>query len=144
MGAEIPVEVGHALPGLLAGPPTYLLLVSAGCIPCRQLIIEMAEHPLPPRLVTLLPGSDDVAESLVALLPPAATVVRDPDAAALADLLEIQSTPFAMEITEGVVSGKAFLSRFDDLEELVGSGQARDQIQPDSYQMEVVGLGARS
>jgi hypothetical protein len=104
----------------------------------------MAEHPLPPRLVTLLPGSDDVAESLVALLPPAATVVRDPDAAALADLLEIQSTPFAMEITEGVVSGKAFLSRFDDLEELVGSGQARDQIQPDSYQMEVVGRGARS
>jgi hypothetical protein len=47
--------------------------------------------------------------------------VRDPEASALANSLELHSTPFALEFEFGQVTGKAFLHEAEDFTRLVGA-----------------------
>ena len=46
---------------------------------------------------------------MAALLPSGIRVVLDPDAARVAEAIDLESTPFALEVERGTVTRKAFL-----------------------------------
>jgi hypothetical protein len=108
LGAPIPIEVAATVPDI-DDDAWYLLLLSSGCSPCKQLAAEMQQQHVDGngRIVALVPGRDELAQGLVALLPPAIRSIRDPDASALAQTLAITSVPFALRIEGGVVTAKA-------------------------------------
>jgi hypothetical protein len=60
-------------------------------------------------IVALVPGREDQAGELAALLPSGVRVVRDPEATMLAESLDLEATPFALEIKRGTVTRKAHL-----------------------------------
>lgn len=118
VGSEIPDEVALALPQL-NGERNYVLLLSASCIPCRELAVELGRHSFEPAITALVPGSEKLADNLEALLPSGVRVVRDPEATELAGALEVESTPFALEVEGGTVTRKAYLYSSADLISLV-------------------------
>ncbi len=124
VGSEIPEEVTSALPDLEA-ERAYLLLISAGCTPCRELVADISDRSFEQTIVALVPGNEEQASELASLLPPGVRGVLDPEAATLAETLKLQSTPFALELERGKVTRKAYLYEgAADLIEFVGSGAA--------------------
>lgn len=105
VGDAVPEEVAAVLPDGQA----YLLLVSAGCSPCRDLVADLAGRRIEQNVVALVPGNEEQADQLLALLPPGVRAVPDPGATELAGLLNLHSTPFVLEVAEGTVTGKAYL-----------------------------------
>lgn len=118
IGHTAPARVLDAIPEVRDGLG-YVLLASAICVPCRQLIPQLADHRVNETIVALLAGSADVAAGFAELFPPWIRVIRDPEASAIATLLELKSTPFAVEIDTGRVTGKAFLYEVSDLLRLI-------------------------
>jgi hypothetical protein len=108
VGTNLPDEVMSALPDL-QDERAYLLLISAGCTPCRELVAGLGEHRFEQKIVALVPGSMEQASELVALLPPGIRPVLDPEAVRVAEVLELESTPFALEVEGGTVTRKAYL-----------------------------------
>ncbi len=128
MGTPVPPEVLAAIPDLASGV-TYLLLVSATCGPCRDLVTELRRRRFTASqtLVALVPGPTDLADGMLAMLPAGVHAIRDPEAATLArQHLQLQSTPFAMQIDEGVITGKAYLHSADDLLRFIDSRATSD------------------
>lgn len=122
VGTPIAPDLRAAMPETTTGS-SYVLLLSATCGPCRELVPELIRYEVKDRFVTLLAGSPDVADSLAALLPAWMRVVRDPAASALADRLGIKSTPFVLQIKDGTVSGRAYLRKGEDLLKLIAPEQ---------------------
>lgn len=118
IGRDAPQSVMEAIPEARS-EVAYVLLTSATCGPCRELVPELARHHADEKVVALLAGPDALADGLAALFPPWIQIIRDPLATALAKSLEIQSTPFAMEIEDGRISGKAYLYSVSDLLRLI-------------------------
>jgi hypothetical protein len=108
VGSYVPEEVRSALPHL-EGERAYILLVSATCGSCREVIADLEGHYFEQRVTALMPGSKELANELAALLPPGVQAVLDPEATKLADALKIRSTPFAVEVEGGTVTRKAYL-----------------------------------
>jgi hypothetical protein len=107
-------EVGSGLPEDVAelmseDEPAYLVLVSAGCDPCRELVAELDGRRFEQSIVALVPGLEEQAGELAALLPSDMRVVLDPEATQLAESLDLESTPFVLEIEGGTVTRKAHL-----------------------------------
>lgn len=128
IGSQLPEDVISTLPQLRTGR-AYLVLLSATCTPCRELAAELRDQQLPrgQDLIALVPGRAELAESLVATLPPGMTVVRDPHATALAKNLQIESVPFALGVENGVIVGRAripYLRRGVDLARFMEGGAA--------------------
>ena len=115
VGSSVPEEV--ALPDL-EEERAYLLLISAGCTPCRELVADLGDRRFEQNIVALVPGSEEQASELAALLPPGIRAVLDPEATSLAESLEIQSTPFALEVERGTVTRKAYL--YEGASDLIG------------------------
>ncbi len=126
VGGEIPDEVALALPQL-NGERNYVLLLSASCTPCREMAVELGRHSFEPTITALVPGSEKLADNLQALLPSGIQVVRDPEATELAGALEVESTPFALEVEGGTVTKKAYLYSPSDLVSLVEAGGASQE-----------------
>jgi len=125
IGSSLPEDVAEMMP---EGDPVYLLLISAGCDPCRELVAELHGHRFEQKAVALLPGREEQAGELAALLPPGIKVVLDPEATQLAESLDLESTPFALEVESGTVNRKAHLyGGASALFEFVESGNARAQ-----------------
>lgn len=122
VGSSIPDEVASTLPELRRGRES-LLLLSATCAPCRELAADLSKSGMKLSGVALVPGSTSLADALVNLLPPSVRVLRDPEATRLANALKIQSTPFAITVNEGRVSGKSYIGSKADLLELTKSLQ---------------------
>lgn len=120
VGSQVPEEVTAALPELKTDL-TYLLLVSATCNPCRTLVSELQGQGFASErnIIALVPGRDELADGLVTMLPPGIPSIRDPQASALAKSLQIQSTPFALKVEEGIVTRKAYLHSAADLAQLI-------------------------
>jgi hypothetical protein len=95
------------------------VLISANCTPCRELVAGIHQHDFEQTIVALVPGREELADELVALLPSGIRAVRDPEATELAQVLDIQSTPFAVEVERGAVTKKAYLYGASDLVEFV-------------------------
>lgn len=125
VGTPIGPEVESALPQLRVGR-AYVLHVSASCHSCRELIPALRGHGFDAPMIALLTGEGGVADSMAAEFPPEWDVVRDPEAVEVTHRLAIQSTPFALQVEKGVVTGKAYVKIVDDLVSLVNSYDRSD------------------
>src|SRR5215211_1451254 len=109
VGSKVPDEVAAVLPNL-EGERAYLLLLSATCAPCRELVSDVGERHFEQNIVALVPGDEQMAAELASLFPSGMQAVPDPDATRLAEVLGISSTPFILEVDQnGVVTRKAYL-----------------------------------
>ena len=125
VGSILPKDVAEVMP---EGERAYLLLISASCEPCRELVVELDGHRFEQSVVALVPGRQEQAEELAALLPPGMKVVLDPEATRLTESLDLESTPFAIEVEGGTVTSKVHLfGGAAALLEFVESGSARAQ-----------------
>lgn len=124
VGSNVPDDVASILSDLEENRG-YLLLISAGCTPCRELVVELGEHRFEQKILALVPGREEQASQLAALLPSDIRVVLDPEATELAESLELESTPFAIEVEGGTVTRKTYLHEgASDLIAFVESGEA--------------------
>jgi hypothetical protein len=124
IGSGVPEDVAVVLPDQ-AEEHVYLLLISSTCLPCWELATDLAEHRFEQKIVALVPGHEERAGELAALLPSSMRVVLDPEATRLAGALQLESTPFALEIERGAVTRKAYLHQgASDLIEFVESGNS--------------------
>ncbi len=108
IGSSVPEDVAVVLPNP-AEEHAYLLLISSTCLPCWELATDLAEHRFEQNIVALVPGHEEQAGELAALLPSSMQVVLDPEATRLAGALQLESTPFVLEIERGAVTRKAYL-----------------------------------
>jgi hypothetical protein len=106
IGSDLPEDVTEVMP---EGESAYLLLISATCVPCRELVGELEGHRFEQSVVALVPGPDEQAGELASLLPQDVRVVLDPEATQLAESLDLESTPFVLEAESGTVTRKAHL-----------------------------------
>ena len=106
VGSTLPEDVAEVVPD---GERAYLLLISASCEPCRELVVELDGHQFEQSVVALVPGRQEQASELAALLPPGVRVVVDPEATQLAESLDLESTPFAIAVEGGTVTSKVHL-----------------------------------
>jgi hypothetical protein len=125
IGSDLPEDVTEVMP---EGESAYLLLISATCVPCRELVGELEGHHFEQSVVALVPGRAEQASELAALLPSGVRAVLDPKATRLAEVLGLESTPFALEIEGGTFTRKAFLHEgASDLIGFVSSGDTPPQ-----------------
>jgi hypothetical protein len=122
VGSSVPEDVTVVLPDQ-AEEHAYLLLISSTCTPCWELVADLGEHRFEQKIVALVPGHEEQAGELAALLPSGIQVVLDPEATRLAGALQLESTPFALEVERATVTRKAFLHEgASDLIAFVESG----------------------
>jgi hypothetical protein len=125
IGSSLPEDVAEVMP---EGERAYLLLISAGCDPCRELVAELDGHHFEQKVVALVPGRQEQAGELAALLPPGMRVVLDPVATQLTESLDLESTPFVLEVRSGTVTRKVHLfGGASALVEFVDFGNTREQ-----------------
>jgi hypothetical protein len=109
VGSSIPEDVASVLPNR-GKERAFLLLISSSCTPCRELVADLqGEHRFEQKIVALVPGPEEQARELAALLSSGMRAVLDPEATRLAEALDLESTPFALEVERGTVTRKAFL-----------------------------------
>jgi hypothetical protein len=106
IGSTLPEDVAEVMP---EEERAYVLLISASCEPCRELVVELDGRRFEQSVVALVPGRQEQAAELAALLPTGIRAVLDPDATDLVESLDLESTPFAIEIERGTVSRKVHL-----------------------------------
>jgi hypothetical protein len=119
LGFDVPMEVASAVPMVRSG--AIVALMSATCGPCREVAATMDSLSLPDPVVVLLTGAPEQRDVVASLLPEGVSIIDDPDAARLAGLLNIKSSPFAVRFSEGTVVAKAYLSESRTLERLYNS-----------------------
>ena len=125
VGSSLPEDVAELMP---ERERAYLLLISADCDPCRELVAELDGHRFEQKVVALVPGRQEQATELAALLPQDIRVVLDPEATDLAESLDLESTPFALEVESGTVIRKVHVyGGASALVEFVESGNTREQ-----------------
>lgn len=125
VGSSLPEDVAEVMPD---GERAYLLLISADCDPCRELVAELDGHRFDQKIVALVPGRQEQAAELAALLPPDIKVVLDPEAIQMTESLNLESTPFALEVESGTVTRKVHVyGGASALVEFVESGNVREQ-----------------
>jgi hypothetical protein len=109
VGSSLPEEVTSVVPELME-ERAFLLLISSSCTPCRELVADLqGEQHFEQKIVALVPGHEEPAREMAALLPSGIRVVLDPEAARVAEALDLESTPFALEVERGTVARKTFL-----------------------------------
>jgi hypothetical protein len=106
VGSSLPEEVTSVVPELME-EQAFLLLISSSCTPCRELVSDLqGEQRFEQKIVA---RHEEPAREMAALLPSGIRVVLDPDAARVAEAIDLESTPFALEVERGTVARKAFL-----------------------------------
>jgi hypothetical protein len=119
VGSNLPEEVSSTLPHLEEGR-AYLLLASASCGSCREVLADIGSHRFEQSVTVLIPGQEELSSELARLVPSGVRAVLDPEASMVAAALEIHSTPFAVEVQEGRITRKAYLyNRGSDFVEFV-------------------------
>ena len=108
VGSSVPKDVALELPDH-AEEHAYVLLISSSCTPCWELVADLGEHRFEQKILALVPGREELASELAALLPSGMRVVLDPEATRLAGALQLESTPFVLEIEHRTVTRKAYL-----------------------------------
>jgi thiol-disulfide isomerase/thioredoxin len=132
IGSDLPDDAVEALASLNGGPrravsasgrlsdgPAYLLFVSPSCSPCLEITSDLARHELRRPVLALFSGKDRMADEYETAFPPTVRTVRDPVATQVAQALGVSVTPFALQIENNVVTGKAHLEAAEDLIRLI-------------------------
>jgi len=118
IGSKIPTEVIEIVPDIEMMQANFVLL-SSTCNPCRELVANLDGHRFNAKIIVLLAGRKELADGLASMLPSDLEVLRDPEASQIAAAFNIQSTPFAVAVSNGEVAQKAYLYSKDDLIVLV-------------------------
>jgi hypothetical protein len=111
----------------LGAARAHLLLLSAGCSPCRDFAADLrGEHlPIGRPVVVLIPGREELADGIAQMLPATVTIVRDPNATDVAQLLRMQRVPSAVTTANGIVTAKILtLDSVDQFQQFVESSGA--------------------
>lgn len=138
IGSPVPKEAKQALPRL-DRELTYLMFVSGSCAACGVVLSELQERGFEDeRLHVVLAGDDGATNRLAASIPPDLTVVRGPEALAITQALRVRSTPFALQLENGIVTGKAVLRGADDLQRLIAAHAFSDAEEIASNLREVI------
>ncbi len=127
------LPVGNPVPGDVKGSlPTldrdlaYLLFVSPRCSSCAALLEEMTTRIFPASEVyAIMPGVDE-QHDFRKRVPASFLQVIDPDATAIGRSLKVRSTPYALQVENGIVTGKAVIQDADDLERLIVAHEYSD------------------
>lgn len=114
IGSEVPRQFLDTMPDAKKGR-LCVLSISATCVPCRDLVSELRGRKIEAPVVALVTGREELASDLSKLLPRGVHTILDPEAGGLARSLNINTTPFAVEISEGVVTRKKYLKSAADL-----------------------------
>lgn len=114
IGTKVPPDAAAAL-GELNGGPVFLLFLSPTCRPCIEIASEISRQSFRWPILALFAGTGDIAADFQALFPPTVHVIRDPAATSVAEGLEVRGAPFALQIENGVLTGKARLRGVEDL-----------------------------
>lgn len=126
------IPVGMPIPAAAArladnnGMGKMVLLMSATCGPCAEVASELTSAGFDRPLTLLMPGREEAAEALVAMVPESFDIVRDPLASELAERLGISVTPFALAVKDGWVVGKSYINTAEDLFRLQDAMDAVD------------------
>lgn len=132
------IAVGMPIPEAAArvadnnGMGKIVLLMSATCGPCAEVASQLANAGFERPVTLLMPGGEEAAKPLVAVLPDSFDIVRDPQASELAERLGIALTPFALAVKDGWVVGKSYVNTADDLFRLQ---DAMDSVDIDDRQL---------
>lgn len=118
VGTKVPDDAILLLPDLAAGV-RHIVVMSASCAPCRTLVTDLNAHPPTRDFIAIMPGREQQAQTMIDFLPPGARPVTDPDAKELSNLLRVRSTPFGLQVTNGIVTSKRFLTSASDLRRLM-------------------------
>ncbi len=124
IGAQIPDEISGILD---AAPdqPTYLLVLGASCVPCRQLSLQLGYADLlPDNIIALISGHAEHRAAIVELLPASIRTITDPKARELIDALEVSTTPFCFEIQRERIRGKTVLDDVDEFKRFTSEAVA--------------------
>ncbi len=114
LGSTVPEEIVSSM-SMAAGQVMHILLISGSCESCRDVVEGLKAEALTSPLTVLLSGNETQADAIVSMLPPKVQVVRDPEAGRIARLLDLHMTPFALQVVQGTVTGKALLQSAEDL-----------------------------
>lgn len=125
IGTAIPQGVLEKLSGFGQGL-SYLLLLSSTCTQCHELGPQLRELSPAGQVFTLVPGRAETATELVVKLPDWVRVIVDPMASEIANELDFKLTPAALEVEEGVVTGKTHLKAAADLQRFMDARSESD------------------
>ncbi len=139
LGVAAPASVATLVPEVTR-PRGYVVLTSSSCTACHELVPGLQALRIEPNVVALVPGSSHAAVQLAEQFPPWIRVIRDPEASAIAQALEVDRTPYGMEFQQGKMSAKVYLHKPADLAELFESGK-RAETRRGMTQLEVAGRG---
>jgi hypothetical protein len=144
VGSSVPEDVVAVVLPDQAEEPAHLLLISSTCTPCWELVADLGEHRFEQKIVALVPGHEEQARELAALLPSGIRAVLDPEATRLAGALQLESTPFVLEVERGTVTRKAYLHEgAPDLIAFVESGNGAAEKQSFAEITEKEGIEGR-
>ncbi|MGH3144634.1 MAG: hypothetical protein ACRDTR_02420 [Rubrobacter sp.] len=135
VGSSVPEAVASVMPDG-AEEHAFLLLVSSTCTPCWEMVADLGEHRFEQKIVALVPGREEQAGDLAALLPSSMRVVLDPEASRLAGALQLESTPFVLEVEYGTVTRKAYL--YEGASDLVAFVESRNGVAKEKSVVEIV------
>lgn len=118
VGSPVPRDAKEVLP-ILDRQLAYLLFLSPTCGSCVGLMNEMATRMFSSASIfAVLPGVTHDDE-LTLRVPAAFSQVEDPAATAIAEALQVHTTPYALQVENGIVTGKAIIQDAADLERLI-------------------------
>lgn len=126
VGSPLPEMMKAMLPEI-EWERAHILSLSANCTPCRVLAAELNGHRFKSPIIALLAGPRELADGLALSLPLDFRIVRDPDATALAQALQIKSIPFAVAVENGVCVRKAYMHSSADFVAVVESSETSEE-----------------
>jgi hypothetical protein len=138
-GSDLPESAVGVLPE--DAEPAYLLILAAGCHPCRELADSMHDMPLS-RAVAIVSGRLDRAADLAGRLPRWLPATFDPQAATIVEELHVSTTPFVFEVRDGRIAAKAVVRGADHLASFLVRSQDLER-RPASDHLEVTASARR-
>jgi hypothetical protein len=126
--------VGEAIPGsVIDRQPEldrelrYLVFLAANCGPCQAIAPRLGEVSGAERVLALVLGEHDQAEDgITQMIPLEISRLAGSDAGVIAEALLVQRTPQALQVENGIITGKALLRDTEDLERLMGAYETSD------------------
>lgn len=103
----------------LSPSTTFVVVMSATCKPCHELVEGVEPQAWPSRMIAVLTGPPAAARDLARRLPTDTKLLIDDEARDAAGHLGISSLPFGVLVQDDVVIDKGYLSNRVDLDRLL-------------------------
>lgn len=118
------LEIGEVVPSSMRTANDYLFLdekyvvfLSSACFPCRDLVAESGNVVSTEDILVVVEGNDAMADSMrAALLERGLTALGPSESELFTREFDVNATPIALHVDRGIVAGKAYLTKFSDVE----------------------------